>query len=251
MRKQIFQLNSMLEYMSPEFNEEANMNEVFEEFNKQLQVSIDKKNKELVQVSFETHDADVAARLVNDFVVMAANKTVADLFANAELQINNMKENIRNAIEGKRSLAKQKRLDRMALLKEALLIAKKLNIVDTSQMQSFVNSNGAADSLYLIGETALTAELMVLRDRKNDDSFIDGLRELQERLAVLEGINIILNKDEVFAARIDQKAMVPEKPIKPNKLLVVLISILLGFFAGVLLAFLKAGLMRVSGLLRE
>jgi len=73
---------------------------------------------------------------------------------------------------------------------------------------------------------------------------------LQERLVVLEGINVVLNKDEVFATRIDQKASVPSKPENPSKLLVVLISLLLGFLAGVLLAFLKAGLMRVSGQLR-
>lgn len=49
------------------------------------------------------------------------------------------------------------------------------------------------------------AELTVLQTRKKNDSFIFGLRNLQESLVVLENINVTLNKDKVFAVRVDQK----------------------------------------------
>jgi len=80
---------------------------------------------------------------------------------------------------------------------------------------------------------------LVLKSRKNDDAFIPKLRPLQERLIVLDGIQMNLNKDKVFAARVDQKAVVPNKPIKPKKSLIIILSLLLGLMLGVLVAFVR------------
>jgi len=109
------------------------------------------------------------------------------------------------------------------------LIAKQLNILDTTQLQTFVNVKKGGLPLYLMGEKALSAELLVLKKaRKNDDAFIPKLRSLQEKLVVLDGIQKNLNKDQVFAARIDQEAVVPNKPMKPKKPLIIILSLLLG-----------------------
>lgn len=196
----------------------------------------------MTTLSFELSNAEIAADLVNGFVIMAAKKTVSDLFANVDSQIDNMKKSIQNSIAGKRSLAKQNRLDRINVLREALLVAKQLKIISTTQLQTFVNVQGKEFPLYLMGEKALTAELMVLQSRKNDDSFIAGLRDLQERLAVLEGIKITLNQDKVFAVRVDQKAFAAKGPIRPKKALIVILSILLGLMLGVLAAFVRNAL---------
>jgi len=240
MRKQIFQTNNMWKYY-PESDEGVNKNGIFEMFNKGLQLTI-KKNQEMIILSFELGDAEIAADLVNDFVVMAAKKTVSDLFANVDSQVGNMEKFIQSNIAAKRSLSKQNRLDRINVLREAILIARSLKIVDAEKLQAFVNIQGVEAPLYLTGEKALTAEMKVLQARKNDDPFIGGLRDLQERLALLKGINITLDQDKVFAVRVDQKAFAAKGPIKPKKALIVILSILFGLMLGVLAAFIRNAL---------
>jgi len=247
LRKKIFQSSHMLEYMVSQDKGKADINRAFEKFNQKLQMLEDKKNKGLVTLAYEFGDPDVAAGVVNDLVALAANKTVSDLIADAESEINNRKKSIRNRIASKRSLAKQNRLDRINALKEAVLIAKQLNLENTDRLQSYVNATDVKTSLYLMGQDALMAELTVLKSRKNDDSFIPGLRDLQERLALLEGINISLNRDKVFAVRVDQKAFAPKDPIKPKKALIVVLSLLLGLMLGVSTAFVRNAILKYAG----
>ncbi|MDQ6952618.1 MAG: Wzz/FepE/Etk N-terminal domain-containing protein [Mariprofundaceae bacterium] len=310
LRRKIFQSSHVLEHIYPKQNSTINQNDVFENFNKTLKIWFDTKNKKLLMVYFEANDGEFAAGIVNDFIVQAANKTVADLFENVASQIDNMKKDMQNTIKSKRSLAKKNRLDRIATLlekdavaiknissdialakhrvnvldadkamqlKEAITLAKSLGIIDEGQ--GYRSKSGAtnisvsttSDPLYLRGSKVLQAELdallsrkdkdaftpglrslenkllqlkvneevEILKNRKNDDAFIPGLRPLQERLIVLDGIKIILNKDKVFATRVDQKAVIPNKPIKPKKVLIVMLSLLLGLMLGVMVVFLR------------
>ena len=89
----------------------------------------------------------------------------------------------------------------------------------------------------MLSPDALKAEIEVLQTRKDDAPFIQGLRDLQEELASLEGITI--DASDVHPVFIDQKAVVPDEPERPKKILIVLLSSLLGMMLGVLIAFLS------------
>jgi Uncharacterized protein involved in exopolysaccharide biosynthesis len=89
--------------------------------------------------------------------------------------------------------------------------------------------------LYYLGFEALMTEIKILRNRKSDDAFIIGLRDLQEQLAMLKSIE--LDKEKMHAVLIDQAAYAPKSPVKPNHKLIVGLSTVVGFFSGIILVF--------------
>ncbi|MEP1472115.1 MAG: Wzz/FepE/Etk N-terminal domain-containing protein [Halieaceae bacterium] len=126
------------------------------------------------------------------------------------------------------------------------------------------------DPVYLKGTRVLGAELAVLRARTSDDQQITELRELEKKLQLLannreieslqarenfepfvanapvlreeisklEGL-LAQNYDDVSLMRVDQTAMVPTKPIKPRKSLIVAAAVVSGGMLGVLIALIR------------
>lgn len=157
--------------------------------------------------------------------------------------MNNIEKRLQEGIIGKRSLAKRNRLDRIEALKEALIIAKELKVVDLTKLQSFANMQGEIMlPLYLLGEAAIQSELSVLKSRKNDDPFIPGLRDIQEQLIVLDSISI--DEDKVAVIRLDQSAIVPNVPINPKKALIIGLFFMLGLMLGMCVAFVRNAVRR-------
>ena len=74
-----------------------------------------------------------------------------------------------------------------------------------------------------------------LKSRENDDPFIKSLRDKENELARLESIEI--DPATVKTARLDQAAFAPEKRIKPNRKLIVVLGLMLGLMLGVFAAF--------------
>lgn len=74
-----------------------------------------------------------------------------------------------------------------------------------------------------------------LKSRQNDDPFIESLRDKENELARLASINI--DPTTVKTARLDQAAYPPDKRIKPNRKLIVVLGIVLGLMLGVFAAF--------------
>ena len=90
------------------------------------------------------------------------------------------------------------------------------------------------DELYLRGSKALAAEIKVLKARVSDDPFIDQVRIFQEELETLRAITAA--SSPIAPVHIDRQAIVPEKPERPKKFLVLVISILLGGMLGLFVA---------------
>ena len=88
---------------------------------------------------------------------------------------------------------------------------------------------------YLRGTKTLSAQLESLQNRKSDDPFISDLRELQEKLDSISVTTI--NPEHIQVSKIDQPAIVPGKPIKPKKGLVIALAGGCGFFLGIFTAF--------------
>jgi chain length determinant protein (polysaccharide antigen chain regulator) len=142
--------------------------------------------------------------------------------------------------------------DRVAHLKEALIIAKQLNIKKPTGSAFVSNDQGqntkakptgvVLDSqdvpLYFRGYKALQGELEQLQQRKNDDSFILGLRELQGELTALGKVHVDLKL--IHSVRLDQKARVDKTPIKPKRNLIMVLGGMLGLMFGIFGAFIKS-----------
>ena len=137
-------------------------------------------------------------------------------------------------------MAKQRREDTISRFEEAAEIAGKLGVrdrVDTTNVvqNNQLNISTSSTPLYYRGYKALNAEIKILKNRKSDDPFIEGLRDLQESLDTLRSIKI--EDDGMHAVSIDQAAYPPKYRIKPNRRLIVSLGTVVGLFLGIFLVF--------------
>lgn len=241
LRRKFFDENGILQQLDPEAKASNEVEQVFEEgFNKALSIHRDQQDKAIVSVVFEGRDAALAAGWINAFLVRVHEFTVEGLAGGVLQRIANDKRNLEEAVAGKRTLAKQRRLDRIAQLRESLIIAEQLGIRENglafaSKQQGAVAVNFLDPPVYMMGTKAIKAELETLQARTSDDPFTPGLRDLEEQLASLEGVRI--DKDSIKVATFDQLAVPPARPFKPKRKLIVLLALFGGLLLGVFAAF--------------
>ncbi len=251
----------------------ANKDQIFEElFNKQLVVKQDLKKKAqqaFVSISYDGKDPELIAKMVNDYIKYVHDKTLEEFLTLVRRNIRTKKQDLEDVIiqSKKRVIAQrrqdeiarlieadkiarlelieqikvlkerteQKRQDRMVQLEEALVIAKKLDIVDPidswselnnvkDQVTNKVSINNKTLPEYTRGSKALQAELQALKSRTSNDPFTPGLRELEEQLQRLEQnsrveVLKVRTNDEPFIADLrDLKEQVAKlKNIKINE----------------------------------
>lgn len=188
--------------------------EVFEKkFNQKLIVEKVSKTdpKPYTELVFElkNDNPELSARHLNAFVAFITHQTVQELSAEVQSEISNQKKLINEQIDSKKELAEKKRSDRIKMLEESLVIAKKLGI----EQAQITQSDNKLNMDYNRGSRALEAELRVLKTRESDEPFIGGIRDLQERISYLS--NLAIRSDKISVVRIDQEAQVPFEPIKP------------------------------------
>lgn len=247
LRLKFFRQNRLLDYYAPD-EEEVDESVVFRKaFSDKLVVGSPGRNEDTSfrAISFEIDDAEKSATLLNGFVeyVMAATKE--KLIGNVNNNIAADVAQLETSIASKRSIAKQRREDTVAKLEEALQVARKLNIQKPSdyrrdfqvysQESESVAVNTAEMPLYTQGAIALEAEIDALANRKSDDPFIPGLRDVQERLSNLQ--SLVIDPRTIRVATVDRAAVVPAKPEKPKKLLVLAVGVCLAAMLGVMAAF--------------
>ncbi|MEP1596198.1 MAG: GNVR domain-containing protein, partial [Halieaceae bacterium] len=81
-------------------------------------------------------------------------------------------------------------------------------------------------------------EIESLQARENFEPFVANAPVLREEISKLEGL-LAQNYDDVSLMRVDQTAMVPTKPIKPRKSLIVAAAVVSGGMLGVLIALIR------------
>ena len=182
-----------------------------------------------LEVNFELEDAELARDLLNDYVDFALlryeNQIRQELGrkVQSQLQLNqSWASSFRDAYESEKAR-------RIALLDEAAAVA-----VSIGQAKPFYNTNDVVVSseppLYMMGELALKREAEQLKQRTNkasEDVFIEGMSAIRGSISTLE--NMKVDWDSVNFALIDQPALLPLKPIKPRKALIVAMGGVGGF----------------------
>jgi len=255
LRQSFFNEYKLAETLSAESSQPLttqDINTIFEVFSKSLKVK-ENKTSSSMSVSLEgTHKEKIGGWL-DALVVMANQYTVNQLVRDLQSKIDSKINSIKINIASKRSVYKKRREDELARLQEAKQIAKELGIRDhpfvpnidgtpnraiSAELNSISKSlsNEGNLSIYMKGTKVLQAEINALKKRKSDDIHIEGLRDLQEELIGLESIKI--NKDKLNATVVDKKAIVNIKPIRPNRKLILILSLILGGMLGIFCAFL-------------
>jgi chain length determinant protein (polysaccharide antigen chain regulator) len=198
------------------------------------------RSQDFLTLSFESDDPVKAANIINDYLDMILKETAGELARSVNTTITKRIISYEANIEAKKNLAKKIRLDNIARLKEALSIAKELNInelkMTSSDNTTIVNMEDDTTTdnskLYLYGTKALKAEIISLESRLSEDPFTIGLRTLEHKIEALRKIKI--DENNIKPATIDQRAIPPSIRSEPKRKLIVL----LGASLGILLAFL-------------
>ena len=238
--KKFIKEQGLMEILNPSRNTQTSDLEIFRSF--AGLINIEDLN-EITSFSIELNDGELASQLVNKLTEFVDKETIHQFVQDKENAIENQIREIEYNIRSKRLMAEKRRQDQIIRYIENAQIAKELGMIDrvdaTSMIQTTqmnVDIATATTPLYYLGYEALMTEINVLRNRKSDDPFISGLRDLQEQLAMLRTIKF--NREKMRAVQVDQAAYIPKNHISPNRRLIVSFGTLIGFFSGLFLAFL-------------
>ncbi|SEG57056.1 LPS O-antigen chain length determinant protein WzzB [Marinobacterium lutimaris] len=210
-------------------------------FNEAISINTGKDNK-TASVSLATDSPQKAAEWTNEFVSLAAelssNKLAADLKEEIQTHIDNLKQEIKNS-----RVSYQSQIDtELSKLNEALGIARALNLTEPLRTDSVIEgrSDMMVDEirrLYRLGSKALEAEIAAIGERRKNEVFIPELSRLERNLNLLE--KLAVDGQNIKPAIVDLQAQPNDKPIKPKKLFILALSVVLGGMAGIVTALLR------------
>ncbi len=248
-QRKFFYENELYKYFPDETKEDAFKEYFHDNLRFRLEskfVSRDIRQEDFLMVTYVHTDPIQASDWLNGFIKMVERETSISIVDGVNVSINNYGRKIKSAIDSKRKLAEQIKLDKIIQLEEALLVAKKLNIIEPSNVnltnQSIFMDHGGESAgptqltempLYLFGTNALESQIVSLKNRTSEDPFIPNLRHLEEDLNATSLVKV--SYDDVKVAEIDQSSIVPKKKYAPRRSLI----LILGLFLGTLLAFLN------------
>lgn len=217
---------------------------LWKRFNEKFSVKAPDKNRpDYFEVQIEHDDPQEATEWANLFVQRASKRSQDDMQRNVLSEIDTRVQSVERQIELLRNMALKRRQDRIAQLQEALTVAESVGqeqpLITTLNASAGGELSTALDGslMYMRGAKAIRAELQVLQARQSDDPFILELRKLQDRLAFLKGIDV--KPDNVAVFTLDSAAEVPETPIKPKKVLIIALGVVLGGMLGVFIALVR------------
>lgn len=219
------------------------------QFSQALHVEqVDRDQPDIYRVRVQLKNPEQAAEWANQYVHMAEAKAESEILNNIVTELRAHADATALRLESLLTVEKQRREDRITRLQEALTIANALNIEDSQVAigRSTADSRLAAyvegDLMYLRGTKALQAELAALSARENDEAFIPQLRNVENRERLLRTIQ--LDQDAVAMFTLDSSAAVPETPIKPRKIMIVAIGVIMGGMLAVFLAAVRIAILQ-------
>lgn len=202
-----------------------------------------KSQPDLYSVTVEHHDPAQAAAWAKRYVDQVAQQSLDEMLKNAQRELAVHAQNIEQQIDGRRESAKARREDRITQLHEALTVAEAIGLdnppvitgrsENNSELSAFMDGN----LMYMRGSKALQAELRVLKARESDDPFIPDLRNLEERYKLYA--NVKLDPERVAVFRQDGEVEQPDTPIKPKKVLILALGVVLGGMLGLFIALIR------------
>ena len=207
---------------------------------------VPKKGRQLYSVQVQAPSGEQAARWTQDFLDQVETAARQQWIQNEERTIATVVKSAQKDLAEKLALAERLRADREDRLTEALKVAKAVGQqspqMTMGQLPKQDSTAALVDgsSLYARGVKSLAAEIEVLRTRKDEMAFLDGVREIQAKLKALGEQKFAENTVGMY--RIDGPLQEPAKPVSPKKSLMVAIGLLLGLLGGVVFAFVRHAL---------
>jgi chain length determinant protein (polysaccharide antigen chain regulator) len=201
---------------------------------------------EHVDLAFQHEESSATSLILSGYLQFSRNKYVSDLINQVNDRIARQRENISAEIDMLRQKKRLQREGEIERLRQDINLAKALGIVDNLLIWS-VDAAGSGSDITLIatneimrsymrGTRVLNAELEALLKRESDDPYIYGLHSRQVELERLDTLQVSPSRFKPYGQ--DGDIVHPERPIKPRKARVLVLSLSLGVLLGMMLAFL-------------
>jgi len=214
---------------------------LYESFSKDITIApVGKEEDGRWSVSLQSRSPQRAMEWVGLFVSQVGDNTVRELTQNAKKEVSVLGRNIALEINTLRESSHRVRQDTISKIREALIIAKSSGLEDTVVFSSGSDKLAGGmfeDNTYMRGSKALQAELKNLEARKSDDPFTPGLRKLQKDADFYKQLEA--ERYDIAVYRHDGVLDLPLSPIKPKKVLIVFLGLVIGGLLGCALALLQ------------
>lgn len=191
---------------------------------------------DLVKVTFDSTNPEHASDWVNQYIQMAIKASQDQLLAGLKGAIDLRLGSVQDQISTLRQIALTNRQDEIARLKNALSLARAINLETPPTTGNLITSY-TGSTAYLRGTKALQAELALLEKRSSDDPYIPELPTLLKEKALLAKVD--LNPHHLSVVTIDQTATPPQSPVRPRKKLIIFLSIIFGIILGTVIALIR------------
>lgn len=211
---------------------------LYKAFGNAFKVTTPTKNQPAYFISVERHVPAQAAEWTMRYLDLVTHKSITEVLDDTKSEIEVRGQQIKQELKTLREFAGIRKNDRLTKLREALAVAESVGLVAppvisgqiAQQLSAFMNG----DLMYMRGTKALSAEIEALENRTSNDPFIPSLRFLEERYSFLNGVQIL--PENIAVSRMDGAVEIPDAPIKPRKVLILALGILLGGMLGIFIA---------------
>lgn len=215
---------------------------LYNSFSKDLTIApVGKEEDGRWSVSLQSSSPERAMEWVDLYVRQVGESTMRELAQNAKKEASVLCRNIQLEIDTLRESSRRVRQDNISRIREALAIAKSSGLQDTVVFSGNGSDKLAGgmseDTTYMRGSKALEAELKNLEARDSDDPFTPGLRKLQKDADFYK--QLVGEKYDIAVYRHDGVLDLPLSPIKPKKVLIVFLGLVIGGLLGSAIVLLK------------
>ena len=215
---------------------------LYSEFLKLLTIGLPSKEQP-DRYSVVVHGEDPANTVVwvKDFAARAGAAAEKEMISNitreAEVRARNLGQQITTLQEAESRV----RQDSITRLREALAVAVAIGLdnppIISDNLSAEVSAGMDGPLTYMRGSKALKAEIQNLETRKSDDPFIGQLRALQIKQSFYKDLQVSPSTVSVY--RQDGPIEQPDRPIKPKKVLIILLGLFLGCVLGFMIALVR------------
>lgn len=226
----------------PEAERRGSQDDLYLDMNDILTVAVtSKETPNLLYVRANLPVAEQAAKWVGQYVQMAGDHAKREVIRDARGDAMIKASNLEQQISASRESARKLREDQIIQLTEALRVAQSIGLekppIISNSLSKEVSAGMDGSLTYMRGSKALQAEIENLHNRASDDPFIEDLRQRQEAIAFYRSLQIDPEVIEVY--RQDGAIESPDMPVKPKKIVIVILGAFAGVTLGVLLALMR------------
>ena len=187
-----------------------------------------------------TTSPELSSRWLNEYIEFSQKRFAKELSNNLEARIEAVKNNLYLTIQSKTANYRSNLTEEIKNTEEALQIAEEIGLEDPLATETIFYKQQVVDQMrgiYHLGSKSLNAELNALRARAKDINSTPGLSDEKLKLELLSNIN--LNTESISVMTLDLEAEPDPKPVKPQKAIILALSIALGMIIAFLIAFIK------------